>query len=69
MTSLFATVGDHLDVAYLNLRSGRRPADRQIAERLEGMWDTPMPQRSGYGDREFVTTENADGWMVTDILA
>ena len=50
MRSLFAAVGDNLDAAYLNLRSGRHPADRQIVEKLESMWARYEP----YADPHFV---------------
>jgi hypothetical protein len=50
MTTLFATTGDNLDLAYLNLRARKHRSERDIAEALESMW----AQYSPYADRRFV---------------
>jgi hypothetical protein len=50
VTPLFATVGDNLDLGYLNLRSRKHQAEREIAETLDSMWARYEP----YADPGFV---------------
>jgi hypothetical protein len=50
MTDLFATVGDDLDLGYLNLRAGKHRCERDIARTLEQMW----VRYEQYADRDFV---------------